>query len=196
MKRAARPPRGPARQRGATLVVALVFLVLMSLFAVQAFLSSSTELRIVGNMQARNEGIAAAQVAIEQALEGNTFANQPDQLAATPVTVDMDRNGTPDYTVRFTPRPTCYRIRPVKNSELDATRSTDVGCIRSGTVQTPGMELADPASAGLMADNSLCADTDWNLRADVTDARTGLHVAVNQGVSVRMIAADAAANCN
>ena len=76
MKRAARPPRGPARQRGATLVVALVFLVLMSLFAVQAFLSSSTELRIVGNMQARQEGIAAAQVAIEQALEGNTFGER------------------------------------------------------------------------------------------------------------------------
>lgn len=187
--------RPPARQRGATLVVALVFLVLMGLFAVTAFLSSSTELRIVGNMQARNEGIAAAQVAIEQAVQGNTFANQPDQLAATPVAVDIDHDGSPDYTVAFTPRPTCYRVRTVKNSELDATLATDAACIRSGTVQTPGLELPDPATAGLLADNSLCADTDWNLRAEATGARNRLRVAVQQGLSIRMVAADAAANC-
>ena len=52
----------PSSQRGATLVLALIFLVLMSLFALSAFNSSSSNLRIVGNTQARQESLATAQV--------------------------------------------------------------------------------------------------------------------------------------
>ena len=173
--------------------MALILLVVMSLFAVSAFLFSTTHLRIVGNMQARSEGEAAAQVAIEQAVSSPTFALNPAQAASVPLVVD---NGNARYTVRITPVPSCYRVRIVKNSELDPASAADVSCVRSGTVQMPGVTQPTQAQAGQLADNSLCADTDWNLRADVTDARTGLHVAVNQGVSVRMIAADAAANCN
>lgn len=84
------------RQGGATLIVALIFLVLMSLFAVNAFLGSNSSLRVVGNMQARQEATAAAQVAIEKTISSNAFAT-----AAPPaVAVDLDRDNTTDYNVQ------------------------------------------------------------------------------------------------
>lgn len=182
----------PRRQRGATLVVALIFLVLMSLFAINAFLGSSTNLRVVGNMQARQEAAAAAQVAIEQTISTTQFATNPVAVGTNPINVDNDGNGTTDYVVRMTPQPSCYRVQPIKNSELDATKAADLSCIRSGVVVNPGQ---DTSEAAVLADNSLCANTEWNVRAEVTDARTGANVAVNQGVSVRVLDADAATYC-
>ncbi len=99
------PRRG--RQRGATLAVALIFLVLMSLFAVSAFLGSSTNLRVVGNMQVRQEALAAAQVAIEQTISSIQFAEAPAAVAGNPVNVDTDGNSVTDYVVRMTPQPAC-----------------------------------------------------------------------------------------
>ena len=52
------------RQSGATLVVALVILVLLALFGLSAYQTSTTELKSSGNMQARDEALNAAQQAI------------------------------------------------------------------------------------------------------------------------------------
>ncbi len=184
--------RGPARQRGVTLAVALIFLVLLSLFAVNAFLGSTTGLRIVGNMQARQEGLAAAQAVIEQVVSSDAFARQPAAVASVPVTVTV---GGVAYTVRLTPAPSCYRVRTVKNSELDATNAADQSCMRSGALQQPGVEQTTSQLTGLLADTSLCADTEWNIRAQVTDSRTGAQLAVNQGVAIRMAESDATLLC-
>ena len=42
----------PRAQRGATLLVALIMLVVLSLFVVSSMNTASTNLRVVGNMQA------------------------------------------------------------------------------------------------------------------------------------------------
>ncbi len=180
------------REGGATLVVVLVFLVLLALLAINAFLGSTTNLRIVGNMQARSEGEAAAQVAIEQAISSDTFARNPTLAASAPIVVNT---GSVSYTVRITPTPTCYRVRIVKNSELDPGTASDAACIRSGTVSMPGMQMPTPGESGHLADNSLCADTEWNIRAEVVDARSGAKVAVNQGAALRMVQSDAINLC-
>lgn len=59
-------PRIPQHQRGATLLVSLVMLVVLTLFAVSGFNLSSVNLRIVANFQQQKEIEAAAQQAIEQ----------------------------------------------------------------------------------------------------------------------------------
>ncbi len=183
---------GRRRQGGATLVVALVFLVLMSLFAINAFLGSSTNLRVVGNMQVRQEAMSAAQVAIEQTISSTQFAESPGAVAANPVNVDTDGDGVADYVVRMTPQPACYRVKPIKNTELNVSVEADLTCIRSGVVTNPGQDTTEAAA---LADNSLCASTEWNLRAEVSDTRTGARVAVNQGVAVRVLDADASTYC-
>ncbi len=179
-------------ERGATLVVALIFLVILSLFAVSAYLFSTSHLRVVGNMQARNEGEAAAQVAIEQAISSPTFAQNPAQAASVPLVVNT---GSASYTVRITPIPSCHRVRIVKNSELDPANAADVSCMRSGTVQMPGLTQAPQVQAGHLADNSLCADTEWDIRAEVSDGRSAAQVAVHQGAAIRMAEADAINSC-
>ncbi|MEX2354193.1 MAG: PilX N-terminal domain-containing pilus assembly protein [Gammaproteobacteria bacterium] len=85
------------QQRGATLFVALIFLLIMTLFAVSSINMSTVNLRIVGNMQAMKQMDAAAQDAIERALSNsNSFGTG---VAATTVTSTI--SGT-DFTVDVT----------------------------------------------------------------------------------------------
>jgi hypothetical protein len=179
-------------QQGAALVVALVFLILMSLFAISAFDGSSTNLRVVGNMQARQEAIGAAQLAVEQTLSTPTFSTNPDIVAANAVNVDVDNNGTADYRVTMTPQPKCYRARPIKTVELDASLPADLACMKSGVVNTGGI---DDGEEGAISGNSLCSNTEWNVRAEVVDERSGAQVAVNQGVAIRVLETDALNSC-
>jgi len=181
-----------AHQRGATLVVTLIFLILMSLFAVNAFNSSSTNLRVVGNMEARQEALAAAQSAVEQTISSTLFATNPEGVAANPVAVDINGDGASDLQARMLPKPRCYRVLPIKTSELDATLAQDLSCMRSGALQTSGLDSADVTSA---AGDSMCSQSEWNIRAEVVDPRTGTLVAVNQGVSVRVLGTDATNSC-
>jgi len=179
-------------QRGSTLIVTLLFLVLMSLFAVSGFNSSSANLRVVGNMQARQESTAAAQAGVENTISSLAFTTDSDGVAATPVPVDINGDGITDYSVRIVPKPSCYRVRPIKSMELDPVLSADLACMRSGVVQLSGLESPDMASA---AGNSMCAHSEWNIRSEVADTRTGAQVAVNQGVAVRVLETDAQNSC-
>lgn len=186
------PHRHPSRERGITLMVTLIFLIIMSMFAINAFNGSSGNMRIVGNMQSRQESMAAAQQAIEQTISSSAFSSNPAGVAANPVAVDIDGDGTPDYTAQLTPQPRCYRAKAIKTTELNPALAADIGCLRSGVVQNSGLDSPDAASE---AGNSLCANSEWNIRAQVTDTRTSARVAINQGVAVRVLETDAANSC-
>lgn len=179
-------------QGGASLVVALIFLVVLSLLAVAAYKSSSTNLRVVGAMQSRQESLAAAQVALESAISGTKFAENPSGFASDPpVAVDVDNDGKTDYQVTQA-KPSCYRYTTIKNSALNPASSSDRSCMVSGAIEASGI---DSAVAPAPNDNSLCASTEWELVANVADTRTGTTVAIHQGVAVRVIAADATTYC-
>lgn len=179
-------------QRGSTLIVTLLFLVLMSMFAVSGFNSSSANLRVVGNMQARQESTAAAQAGVENTISSIAFTTDSEGVAATPVPVDINGDGTTDYQVRMVPKPHCYRVRAIKSAQLDPALASDLACMRSGVVQLPGLESADLAAS---SGDSMCAQTEWNIRAEVADGRTGAKVGVNQGVAVRVLETDAQNSC-
>lgn len=68
------------RQNGATLITALIMLIVLTLLVVSGIRSSSTNLRIAGNMQMQEAAAAAAQQAIENVIS-------TDALVATPQTV-------------------------------------------------------------------------------------------------------------
>lgn len=176
------------RQRGATLLVAMIFLVLMSLFAISAYKSSTGNLRIVGNMQSHQESVAVAQKAIEQTISSTLFTTNPKEVANTLLPVDIDGDGTADYTARLDPQPACYRTKPIKSTDLNPNLDADLACMKSGTVQLGGLD--DP-NAAATAGNSLCANSEWNVGALVVDQKTGTTVEVNQGVAVRVLEADA-----
>ena len=147
----------------------LIFLMMMSLFAVSTFRSSSNNIRVVGNMQTRQEGTAAAGAAIDALISSNLFTTDPALVAQSPVSVDVDGDNTEDYLVRFD-LPTCYRVTTLTGCGGGATSSSGV----SGTVIEGG---SGGSAAG-------CFLREWNVRAVVNDPRTGLTVVVNQGVAV------------
>ena len=60
------------RQRGATLLISLIMLVVLTLFAVAGFNLSSVNLKIAGNFQAQRGLEAAASQALEQVLSTPT----------------------------------------------------------------------------------------------------------------------------
>lgn len=94
----------PRAQRGATLIVGLIMLVIITLVVTSAFMMSNTNLKSVGNMQTRDEAVAAANVAIEQVL-GSPFTIAP---AAESINVDINNDGTTDYVVAIA-IPSCIR---------------------------------------------------------------------------------------
>lgn len=145
------------RQRGATLLVSLIMLVLLTLFAVAGFNLSSVNLKIAGNYQALKSLEAAAQQAIEQVLS-TTAA-----FSLVPVTDTICVGGgtapacTGGYAVQITPAPRCnYAV-------------TAKGYTKKIGELTP-------------------EDTDWEIRAAVTDAGTGATAAIVQGVRIRLLA--------
>lgn len=83
----------PRRQRGATLLIAMIMLVLLTLFVVSAINISNTNMKIVGNMAARKSSENTAQLAIEQILNSMTAFNSPTSTvtvsAPTGVTVTV-----------------------------------------------------------------------------------------------------------
>lgn len=180
----------PARsQRGVTLLVILVLMLIVGLVAVSALGGSERNLRVAGNVQARGEAIAAAQALVELTLSSGAFTRDPLAAAAVPYDIDLDGDGRPDRQARLDPAPACLRVRVVKVSELDPEAASDVACLGSSAQQS-GREFAGAGNG-----DSLCAETLWNVAASVADDVTGALVRVNQGVTVRVPLSDVINGC-
>ena len=179
-------------ERGATLIVALIMLVALAMLSLWSFNAGTMNLRVVGNSQARQEVVAAAQAATELTLSTPLFTQDPLAVAAGPVPIDIDGDTVADYAARLTPAPTCYRVRVLKVNELDPSSAGDRACLGSSMAQNPGIEIAGAAPS---IGDSLCADSEWNLRTVVTDQSSRATAAVNQGIAVRSLTTDTASAC-
>lgn len=179
-------------QSGATLVIALVMLILLTLFAVTALNTGTTNLKTVGNMQARSEAMDSAQQTIETVLSSPQFLSNPANAVVNPcgaantVCTDINGDGITDYTTRLTPQPSCVFVRPIKVVELDLANTEDLGC-SSGQAQQFGV-------TGSVTGDSLCANTIWEITAETTGA-SGAKVAISQGIGVRVSSDDTASTC-
>jgi hypothetical protein len=170
----------PRAEAGSSLIVAIVFLLLLSTLALAGLRSSTTNVMIVGNMQARQEAQAAAQMLIEQTVSTDEFARNPvGVMAAANVQADFNGDGTADAAAVLT-QVRCMRARPVPLADLDPANPAHAICFGSATVANPGLLPVAGAPAG-----SLCADTEWEITSRATDARSGVSVTLSQGVSVR-----------
>lgn len=164
-------PAPKRAQRGATLAVGLIMLVLITVMVTSAFNVSSTNLTSVGNMQFRDEAIAAANKAIEQVLS-SPFTDSP---AGQAIDVDINNDDTPDYEVVFA-APSC-----VSDSEI----------VVAGAAPSSVSLGSSFAVAG-----STFHQTIWDLSASVSDADvSGASVQVRQGVRVLLTQAQYNAVC-
>jgi len=168
-------------QTGSALVVAIIFLLLLSTLALTGLRASTTNVTIVGNMQARQEVISTAQMLLEQTVSSDEFARNPQGVfAAAHVDSDFNGDGATDATATLAVAPVCLRARVVAIDDLDPDNPVDAGCFASAALSNPGFVPAGGGPAG-----SLCADTEWHLSARATDTRTGAAITINQGVTLR-----------
>ena len=147
------------KQSGAALVVGLIMLTLITLLVTTAFQLSSTSLMSVGNMQTRDEAVAAANKAIEQILS-SPFTDAP---TAESIDVDIDNDDTSDYTVDFA-EPTC-----VSAQQIAATNIPPSSISLGGIFNTVASHYYQ---------------TVWDLNATVIHQASGTQVQVRQGVRV------------
>jgi Tfp pilus assembly protein PilX len=174
------------RQRGATLVVGLVMLVVLTLLVLSAIRSGNTNMRIVGNMQMQEETAIAAVQATEQVISTNFTASAPPPTIQ--VGQDLDDDGNPDFTAAVS-APVCASSLALDNATLDPTNPADASCIASATAQHTG--IVSTGKAAVATGQSWCYLQQWEVRADVTDARTGATASSIQGVSLRVPAGTA-----
>lgn len=181
------------RERGITLVTALIMLVLLTLVALTTFNVSKSNMQIVSNMQQRDEAAAAAREVIEETISTTRFSMSPDHVLTNPCgednsrCVDSNGDGTDDVKVQITPRPKCVKAPVIKNTALDLARPEDRVC-SMGSAQIYGV-------VGAVDGNSACADSIWEIHAVATDLETEAEVEVTQGVAVRVARDDVANNC-
>ncbi len=88
----------PFHQRGATLLVSLIMLVVLTLFAVTGFNLSSVNLKIAGNFQQQRYVESVVQQEIDRLISTSTIFNAP--VAPPDVTID-------GVLVHFTAPPAC-----------------------------------------------------------------------------------------
>ena len=190
-KRMARRPG--RRQQGITLVVVMVMLVLFTMLALSTFNLGKSSIQVVGNMQSRDQGIAASRQVIDETLSSTRFFNTPTDALASPCDtsntrcIDVNGDGKTDVQTVLTPAPACVKARSIKSSELDFSNTEDKGCILGGA-QSFGV-------AGTVTGDSLCADSTWEVSAVSTDMVTESNVQVVQGVAVRVAKDDIEASC-
>ena len=187
-----RPLARLAFQRGSALVISIFFLLLLATLALTGLRASTTNVQIVGNMQTRQEVIAAAQMLLEQTVSTDEFATNPQGVyAAARVDGDYNGDGVSDAVAVLAEAPRCLRARSVALVDLDPSNPQDAGCFASASLLNPGLLPGGGGPAG-----SLCADTEWNLQVRSTDAQTGAAITLNQGVTVRAAAVGLNAVCN
>jgi Tfp pilus assembly protein PilV len=186
--RNAKPIPAHQRQRGISLILGLIMLILMTLLAISAFQASNTNLRLAGNMQVRQETLAAAQTAIERVLSTPAFVDPTTPPAAATVPL----NGV-SYTVNFTPAPACRSVVDIPSEDLVPTNPDDFVCIPSAAL--PGSGSGIFLAGGPPTAPSYCSNTRWAVSADVADASSGAHTTLEQGVAIRISKAKALTGC-
>jgi len=201
----------PRRQRGATLIIAMVFLLIFALIAATSLRSSMSSVQAISNMQWRNEGVSAANDAIDRVLSSSDFATKTDSVTAAvnaaPYEVDITGDNVADIKVTFPTvtiagvakaGPRCIRYRPVATTSLDPTVAADKGCYPSSAADGSGLATEDAtgSSTPVSTTQSMCADTQWVIPVQATDEVTHTSVNVSQGASIRVFRSDAMNYCN
>jgi Tfp pilus assembly protein PilX len=163
-----------SKQQGLTLFVVLIILILITLVSITSFKLSTNNLQVVGNMQLRNQTMAAAQAAIENTISRPTFTTVPNVGVTSYASVGG--SGTNDIQVVTTP--TCVQIQPITTSNLNVSNPNDAACM-IGVGQQNGV-------VGTNSTNSMCANSVWNIQAVATDLSTNSTSTITQGEAVRV----------
>ena len=169
------------KQRGATLLVGMIMLVVLTLLVVFAIRSGNTNLKIAGNMQVQTEASAAVQQSIEKIIEDIKLVENFTLINTADAKYQPSAAGNVTYAVTIAPLNKCKVESPVLNESLDPAKPNDVPCFES-----PDADKAIKADGSLTTTLSACKNQQWDVEASVTDVNSGARVAQVQGISIRV----------
>jgi Tfp pilus assembly protein PilX len=169
-----------SRERGVTLVTALIMLIMLTLMVLVSADLGNSSLQSVGNMQQRSEVYSAAQETIEEAVSSTAFYKTP----TAPITdtcngqantkcIDTNGDGTNDVAVTLG---TSGCLTAQEHVATNFTDPQEITCVQ-GQDQN---QLSDE----LTGTDSACWDTIWELKATAKDMTSKATVVYTQGVAV------------
>lgn len=180
-----------ARQRGISLIVGLIMLVLITLLVVTSFNISSSHLRVVNNVQIQTELEAAANAAVERTISTTAFANSAGYTATEAISqFEASSSGTTAQKTAVSVAVTaaCEKARILSNKEANTVSKNCIWDPDSG-----GTFTEDKSSAG---NESLCANALWDVRATATapqDNRATMEI--HQGVGTTVARSSVPTGC-
>jgi Tfp pilus assembly protein PilX len=195
------------KQKGMALIVGLILLLLITLVTVTSFNLGKNSLEVVGNMQNRDEAVAAANRAIQEALSSTNLFNNPAAILtsncspATPNTrcIDTNNDGTTDITVSIGTtagtRPTCVQSRTLLNADFASEVVSTDPVIQQEALNCLTEDTKNKGIQNVPFGSSLCSFSVWEIVAVATDAVTQTTVTVTEGAAVRAPAATVATFC-
>ncbi|MBS4011749.1 MAG: hypothetical protein KGZ72_13470 [Roseovarius sp.] len=168
-ERNGRDLRGTSRQRGATLIVAVIVLMLITMTVISAFRVSKSHTQAVANVQFRDEALAAANLVMEDVISLPNVETLKLADGSIPLrNVDINLDGINDFQIALS-APKCIR---------EEAGSCSVGC------------ESDQDSPQVGSQSYVL----WEIEAEVTDVSTGANVSVVQGF--RQQVSTVPASCN
>lgn len=160
------------RERGATLLVVLIMLVVLTLLGVAGMRMSTSSLQVVGNMQARKFTENVASQAIEDVMNSITPFTSPTG------NVTLRTGGTTVTATAYT------GTSPVSTDYVSLPAPAGVKVAVSKRV----CQFSAPAS-GYSAVSTIAPEDDlWEFTVNVQDTFTGATSTMVQGAKIRMLA--------
>jgi hypothetical protein len=166
------------KERGNTLLVALVMLMLLTLVALSAMNASTTSIEVVGNAQLREEATAAAQQVIEGVISNDFTPNPAAAIAAAASAVNV--GGTEYIADHSDIKINCINSLPVGRSDPDRYTEADQDCFINSAVVT---QSTFTASGVTSTPTYSCNRQTWDVTATAKDDNSGANTTVHQGVS-------------
>ena len=161
-----------APERGMTMVISLIMLIVITLFVVSMVRLSNTNALVVGNMQAQKAVEAEAQQAIEVAM--NNFVFFEDAIAETGQWASSSAQYLTYATLWTSYKPTAAGSTP------PATQSSPIRIYR------PQCLHYEPAAGYSAISGVAPQDTYWDMKVTAADSFTGSTTEVHQGVQMRL----------
>lgn len=180
----------PARQRGITLVLSLIMLILLTIMALSSFNIGKSSLQVVDNAQQQGQVINAAADMLNQLISSPAFADAPTAAlsndncpsgVSAPTNsrcVDLYGDGKTVIVVKLDPVPFCTQVKPLLTGELNVADPEEAGC-------TLG-ECREPGRVGACTGWSLCSDSMWEVTAKASEQVSRSSGTVTQGVKMRV----------
>lgn len=169
------------QQKGATLVVSMIMLMVLTVLVVYSIRSGNTNLRIAGNMQRQTEALMATQQVIEQVIEQ---IKTVDSMALIPAQSVAVTNAGATYTVTTNSlgaAGACILEVPVSSADLSPSNPDDVQCFESQdgdrAIKADGTTTTAPLA---------CKQQHWEVQASVNDATSGTQLTQMQGITIRV----------